>query len=78
MTAKEKWDRLNNPTCIEDYGLSMTESEIRQVPEGRAFLLELKKAVRVPPKGIRQLRFMAGSFCRNIDKLCRKIITEQR
>ena len=38
MTPQEKWDRMNNPTCLEDYGLSMTESEALQVPEGRIWV----------------------------------------
>lgn len=36
MTPAEKWQRLTNPTCVEDYGLSMSIDEIRQVPEAEA------------------------------------------
>lgn len=41
MTPKEKWDRLNNPTCLEDYGLSLSRDELIQFPEGRAIVEHL-------------------------------------
>jgi hypothetical protein len=33
LTPQEKWDRLKNPTCADDYGLLMTPEEVRAVPE---------------------------------------------
>lgn len=41
MTPKEKWDRLNNPTCLADYGLSLSRDELMQFPEGRAIAEEI-------------------------------------
>jgi len=41
MIPQEKWDRLNNPKSLEDYGISLREEELRSFPEGRALLLEL-------------------------------------
>ena len=36
MNPEEKWRRLINPTCADDYGLSMSLDELRQVPEASA------------------------------------------
>jgi len=33
LTPQEKWARLKNPTCADDYGLSMTWKEVCAVPE---------------------------------------------
>lgn len=38
MTPQEKWKRLNNPTCLEDYGLFLSRNELMQFPEGRAYV----------------------------------------
>ena len=40
---EQKFNRLMNPTCLEDYGLILTESELRRFPEGREILLDIKK-----------------------------------
>ena len=42
MCPKEKWERLNNPTCLKDYGLSLSEDELMQFPEGRDLLKTLE------------------------------------
>lgn len=42
MTPEEKWQRLNNPQTCEDYGLSLSESELRAFPAGRKLLLEIR------------------------------------
>lgn len=41
MDALEKWKRLTNPTCADDYGLSVTLDELKQTEEGRKILNEL-------------------------------------
>lgn len=38
MDAIEKWRRLTNPTCVADYGLSVTLEELAETPEGREIL----------------------------------------
>lgn len=51
MEPKEKWQRLNNPTCAADYGLSLNEDELRTFKRGRALLCVIikqrKKAKRL-------------------------------
>lgn len=42
MTPKEKWDRINNPMSVEDYGLFLTEDELRTFLEGRKLLLGVR------------------------------------
>lgn len=46
MTAQEKWARLRRPTCVEDYGLSMSQAEMRRVPELRHVLARIKAEER--------------------------------
>jgi len=36
LTPQEKWARLTNPTCADDYGLSMTLEEVRAVPDAKS------------------------------------------
>lgn len=38
MKPQEKWDRLNNPQCLKDYGISLTKSEMMSFPEGRVII----------------------------------------
>lgn len=38
MTPQEKWKRISDPQTAEDYGISMTETELRQVPEAWAII----------------------------------------
>ena len=38
MDAIERWKRLNNPTCVADYGLGVTLEELAETPEGREIL----------------------------------------
>lgn len=35
LTPAEKWARLKNPTCADDYGLSVTWEEVCAVPEAK-------------------------------------------
>ena len=35
LTPQEKWARIKSPTCIDDYGLSMTREEVCAVPEAK-------------------------------------------
>lgn len=43
MNPQEKWNRLSNPQCLKDYGLSITEKEMMSFPKGRAIIGALKK-----------------------------------
>lgn len=57
MTPREKWERMRNPKELGDYGLGLTEEELRTFPEGRAFLLEVRLVQR---------------FERNVDRIARR------
>ena len=45
-SAQLKFDRLNNPKRIEDYGLSLNESELRSFPAGRKMLADILRIKR--------------------------------
>jgi len=38
MDALEKLKRLTNPQCVEDYGLSVSLSELMEFDEGKAWV----------------------------------------
>ena len=42
-TPMEKWQELIDPKANEDDCVSMTESELRTFPDGRAFLCTMRK-----------------------------------
>lgn len=42
MNPQEKWNRLSNPQCLKDYGLSITEEEMVSFPEGKNIVRTLK------------------------------------
>ena len=44
MTPREKWDRLNNPKTLEDYGLCLSEEELSTFEAGRKILAGAKQA----------------------------------
>ena len=43
-TAKEKWEHLTNPKTVEDYGLSITETELLEFNEGRELIASVRSA----------------------------------
>ena len=43
MLPEEKWNRLNNPKTLEDYGLSLNEDELQSFPEGKVLLQSIKR-----------------------------------
>jgi ribosomal protein L32 len=46
-TAAEKWQRMKNPSHPEDWGLTLSESEMRSFPEGRAILCRFRRDQRL-------------------------------
>jgi len=65
-SPKEKWDRLNNPTCVEDYGLSLSREELAQFPEGHAIINRVDE--------LRRERKEMEIIMREMGKNCRKTI----
>jgi len=43
MTPEEKWKRLTNPQTADDYGLSLTETELETFAEGREVLAGMRQ-----------------------------------
>ena len=72
MTPEEKWARLNNPTCADDYGLSISETELRTFLEGREILLNLRKIERKRGRTSRLMSALGKSMGERIDGLVGK------
>jgi len=47
VTGAEKWQRMHDPQCVADYGLSVNEAEMRTLPAGRAMLAGVKRGTRM-------------------------------
>ena len=47
MKPQEKWDRLSNPQCLEDYGISLTKDEMMSFPEGRGVIRSAEKYLEI-------------------------------
>ena len=63
MTPKEKWERLQHPTCAADYGLGISEKELRTFPEGRALMRKVDQHRRLR-SGMSELCAKLGSAAR--------------
>lgn len=65
-TPTEKWARLQNPKCLEDYGLSLTQEDLRQFPEGRRLLAEVRSVQRSRANAARFGRKVAANITNKI------------
>lgn len=74
LTPKEKWERINNPKTFEDYGLGLTEEELRTFPEGRAFLIEVRMVQRYRKNMIRLMHQFGKSVGIMLDELAVTIL----
>ena len=77
MKPCEKWTRLNNPQTLEDWGISITESEMRTFPEGRAFLCCLKRIERRERQKDMVLMSMVDNMKNTVDEIILKTILGQ-
>lgn len=75
MKPVEKWKRLNNPKSIDDYGLSLSGSELKTFPEGR----EIVKAINDRRREISNLQDLAAKLglaaARKIDEIISKVLS---
>jgi hypothetical protein len=75
MTPEEKWKRLTNPQGIEDYGLSMNETELRQVSEAR---LQVLLPIRRGQRAARNMERIVSPFVKALSitmyNLCREVL----
>ncbi len=63
LKPAEKWNRMNHPASLDDYGLIMDRTEMLQVPE----LVPLVKAV----DSIREEMKVLGETCRKMGEKMR-------
>ena len=81
MTPQEKWARIRDPKCAEDYGLELTLDEMREVPE-LAPLVELVEDARREIEEREEYRLLAQTVGTDvgevIDKMAREILAGLR
>ena len=73
MTAQEKWERLTNPKTVEDYGLSMTETELLEFEEGRK-VVELLRGVTDESMDL-VVKMIAGRTRQTVDRVSYGVLT---
>lgn len=81
MTPQEKWQRIRDPKCAEDYGLDLTLDEMREVPE-LASLVALVEDARREVERVEEYRLLAAAAGKDvgevIDKMRRDILAGLR
>ena len=79
MTPQEKWTRIRDPKCAEDYGLELTLDEMREVPE-LAPLVELVEDARREVEEREEYKLLAEAAGKDagevIDKMAREILVK--
>lgn len=55
MTPRQKWAVLNKIETLKDYGVSISESEMRTFSKGRAFLFQIRKKQRAERRMCRDM-----------------------
>jgi len=77
MTPQEKWARIRDPKCADDYGLGLTLDEMREVPE-LAPLVALVEDARREIEKVEEHRLLAQAVGKDvgevIDKMAREIL----
>ena len=77
MTPQEKWARIKNPTCADDYGLDLTLDEMREVPELAPLVALIEEARREVEK-VEEYELLAAAVGKDvgevIDKMAREIL----
>ena len=48
MNIRERWKRLNNPTCASDYGLSVSMEELKSTPGCEDIIAEIESWLPKP------------------------------
>jgi hypothetical protein len=41
---RDIWNRINHPTCVADYALSLDANDLKRIPEGQVFLAACRTA----------------------------------
>ena len=80
MTPQEKWTRIRDPKCAEDYGLDLTLDEMREVPE-LASLVALVEDAQREIEEVEEYMLLAEALGRElgetIDKMAREILARR-
>lgn len=78
IELQKKWFDFTNPTKIEHYGYSFPESDLRQFPEGRVILCEIKQwklsTKRFKRNILPIVSLMGKQMRKTMDNLVREVI----
>ena len=80
MTPQEKLHRLlrRGRKQLDDYGITVTDSELRTFPEGRAVLLGIAKARRQARYDQRRMARFGKAAAAHIDSVIAAAIVDHR
>lgn len=74
--ARDKWNRMNNPKALEDYGLSLSEAEMRMFPQGREVLCDVVRYARNKNKMGKLVKAMVEMAEMRLNERICKCLTE--
>ena len=82
MTPQEKWARIRDPKCAEDYGLDLTLDEMREVPELAPLVALVEEVWREAEEKAEEYELLAAAAGKDvgevIDKMAREILAGLR
>lgn len=79
MTPEEKWERLNNPKTLEDYGLCLSEEELGTFEEGRKILAGARLAAgRNQDRYSEAAKSMGAQASKTLDDVAMRVIQCQK
>ena len=74
-TPQEKWARIRDPKCADDYGLGLTLDEMREVP-GLASLVALVEDARREIEEWEEYRLLAQAVGTDVGEVIGKMARE--
>ncbi len=77
MDPKSKLKALINPQTLEDYGVSISETEMRTFPEGRAFLLAIRKKQRDARRIDRLMSQCGAQAAETVDRILAGVLVSK-
>lgn len=76
-TAYEKFKKMQNPTSVWDYGLSLNQQELRTFPEGREILAEMKKGLRKRHTLANRIGRMSNAMLESFDRILVEVFNNE-
>ncbi|MFA5706808.1 MAG: hypothetical protein WDA41_10675 [Candidatus Neomarinimicrobiota bacterium] len=78
MTPQEKWERLNNPETLSDYGLILSENELMQFPEGREIVKAVRARQQETEDASQRMRIIGRNIAASLENVILQVLVEEK